>query len=300
MVDLPQIIASVVIGALASLAVGYATARWYGPRWALKEARRHEHSAKLVNEVLAPWLHDPSRYCRLGVAFGGLGWGDFTVVEREGGGVILGRVTGSEIRECIDPPLEYFNALRSHLQTGYRDVVEMWEDIKGQRSQHSKDVQSFLNSLEREVFERSLQKGEQFHYWNGEREPPPSYLLTRDTKFLMWKELTDRATHKGKFRDGKPTVVDRPVPGGIVYELSWKPGHPALIRTETRETCQEFLTKILYVCDSPTNIERVAGLWVNSKNKLEAVLKTFQGSLQEIKSKVDLGGNLKGKCPYCP
>ena len=138
MVDVETLILGAVLSAVLSGVISLLVTMKYGPRAVQRENVKRLHSENL-GKTLATWEHGVSKYCHVGVGFTGLGSGDFPPSPNEGGGVILGRagevtmgyaVMDIRAREPIDPLLDYFEELWSHLGKGYPETVQLWRDLK--------------------------------------------------------------------------------------------------------------------------------------------------------------------------
>ena len=140
MVDLDSVILSAVVSTVLSGIVSLLVTKRYGPKAVLKENIKRSHSEKLAKQTLAPWEDRVSKYCHAGVGFKGLSSGDFSPSQDEGGGVILGRERQGKlflfqridmvVREPIDPPIDYFGELWSHIVNGYPEVAKPLESVE--------------------------------------------------------------------------------------------------------------------------------------------------------------------------
>lgn len=296
-----------------SAIVAFLVAKRYGPIAVQKENIRRLHSEKLVDQTITPWRNDPFRYCHVGVAFKGIGWGDFNTSLGEGGGVILGRAgriwsqyeLDMGMRNPIDPPYDYYKELRSHLESGFPNVLISWEQIKRKTEQLNEEIYTFLKELGNEIFLNPEGKPlDYFLYWNAEGNPPKLYVLLEDIVFQIWMELEGRVLGKSRSPYILPSTASRTIDfdglSANIFELSWKHGHPASIfaRTLTKENCETIRSRIIHLCDSTSNLEKVRSI-INRKDSLRSKIEGFQGSLRDIKAQVDLGKNLGGNCSIC-
>ncbi len=293
----------------------------YGPRAVHRENVKRFHSEKLVKETLSAWEHGVSKYCHLGVGFKGLGSGDFSPSPAEGGGVVLGHEgdlplgypeMDMKAREPIDPPLDYIEELYSHLVKGYPETAQSWQKLKSACSQVNLKIKDFLDEISREVlFRPSGIPLERFWHWDGHSDPPPpSFILLEDITFLVWLRLEERVIGKPMLQnkileiigprkvEAKYESTDKLV-SRDVYELDWKNlGHPILVRALEPDTCQTIKSKIEHISNSTINLGRVKDL-VHEMEQVEKLAGTFQRSLREIRTEIDLGKNLKGDCKVC-
>jgi hypothetical protein len=314
MVDEIQILTSVVTIAVGAL-VSFLVAAWYGPRAVLRETVKHNHSEKLVSNVLAPWRQDPFKYCRMGVAFRGREEGDFSVHLGEGGGVILGREHKSTLggmsldvneRDPIDPPLEYINELESHLESAYPGFLTLWHEAQSMCSALNRDIHNFLEGIGKELYLGPETKKEAFRNWNGAGNPPTTYFLIEDVIFQVWLEL-ERIIHGKTDRPSSlPPISSRSVPSDMilgvnftVYELQLDSTQPALVRTMNKDACEEIRASIHHLAGSVSNASDVKE-FESRMQEVNGILRRFGNLLQEVKAQVDLGKNLKGSCDKCP
>ncbi len=317
MVDVESLILSAILSGVVSLLVAIR----YGPRAVHKENVKRLHSEKLVKETLATWEHELSKYCHFGVGFKGLGWGDFSPSPKEGGGVILGREGDMPLgypemdmkaRDPIDPPLDYLEELYSHLVKGYPETAQQWQELKRVCSQLNEKIKGFLDEISKEVFfnpsERPL---ERFWHWDGLSDPPPlTFILLEDITFLVWLRLEERVTGRSKLKHKTLEITGPKDVKGThegtgrtfndkVYELDWKNiGHPTLVRALEEHTCQAIKAKIDHISDSSINLTKVKDL-IHEMDEAEKLAGRFQRNLQEIRTEIDLGKNLKGNCKVC-
>ena len=121
--------------------------------------RRREHSIKLKNEVLRPWLSKVEEYCKIDAAYS----------------YVAHKMVGVEPKDPTQ--LEFFDIAKSHFESKYPDVLKAWEELKRVTSEHNKELALLLEEIRALIIKEFKMPR---HYWGVSRGEIPEERITPD------------------------------------------------------------------------------------------------------------------------
>lgn len=269
-----------IISALATI--------FYGERRVETLRRRREHSIKLNDGVLKPWLSNVRVYCKIGETY------SFDVH----------KIVGLEPKDPTD--LEYFDVAKSHLESKYPDIIEAWEDLKHATLEHNKDLAILLE----EIRTLTIEELKMPPYYSGMRGRSPKEYITLD-RFVetIYHEIASRtrmhaqarAEHRvhpeRKWMIGKPSI--HPVIHGEekFHELSW--GSYTLVWNLDEEEVKRAKALIDKILDTSKFKEEVKNLIEREDMVHKTKREVFEMKIKDLIKSIELGNILKGKCRFC-
>jgi len=270
-----------IISALATI--------FYGERRVETLRRRREHSIKLKDEVLKPWLSKVGKYCKIGAVYS----------------YDVHKMVGVEPKDPID--LEFFDVVKNHLETKYADIKKDWEEFKQITSKHNKD----LATLQEEIRTLTIKDVKIPAYYSNMRGRSPEEYITID-RFVetVYEEMYQRmriqaqarAEHKvhpeRKWMIGKPQI--EPIIHGeeTFHTLAW--GSYRLGISHDEKEIEKFELLINKIIDTPRFKEEVKELIEREDTIYKTQREDFEVKIKEVIKSIELGNVLKGKCRYCP
>lgn len=264
-----------------TLIVSIYCAKYYGERGVEIARRRREHSVRLKEEALERWLNTLQSCI-----------GFIRRKERIVKGVFITKNRRFKPIEPRDPPTEFFEYFKQHLETGYPNILKKWEKIKQMALSVNKQTANFLEKL-CSIIAKEMK---------AEREKEPRHLLYRRPirfvyprfaeavytelqSLLITKERKIRYLHEEiKYENMEYTLS---YDGSLIYKSN---------RVRDLKKGQTLFEKLIA---SQENLQEVKKL-IEQRQEVEKELRNFEKALRELKDSIDLGNILKGKCEYCP
>jgi len=267
-------IAGAIIGAIISaLAVMF-----YGERWVENLRRRREHSIKLKDEVLKPWLAKIGEYCKINAVY-----------SRNDD-----KIVGAEPKDSTD--LEFFDVVKSHLESKYPEILKDWEELKRVTFEQNKELAMFLEEI-RTLIIREFKMP--CYYSNSYGEIPEEYIMPDRLVKNTYEEMVYRIRHGRKWMIGKPSI--QPVIYGDekFYELTWG-AYSSIVKSRDKKETERTLPLIDQIIEASKSIEEVKKLIKAEDEIYKMKREIFEQKIEELIKSIELGNILKGKCRFCP
>ena len=145
---LSAILGGGIIGAIISSLVTI----FFGERRVETLRRRREHSIRLNDDVLKPWLSKLQDYCKVGATY------DHKAT----------RMVKIEPKDPTD--LEFFNEVKNHLESNYPTILKSWEELKDITLSHNGKIAIVLEEVRKSIVDNL---GMPCYYWRQYGEGPP-------------------------------------------------------------------------------------------------------------------------------
>lgn len=274
----PNFWVSLLGGGLIGAIISAAATIFFGPRWVEKLKLRREHSMKLKDEVLKPWLDKYGEYCKIS--------GEYSIDAK--------KILPYNPRDPDD--LGFFKFASEHIRLKYLEIWRSWEDLKDSTFKHNLSVAEFLNDLN-----VNLTKGtslQQYHS-HARGKMPDEYILAEGLSDSIYRMIEYELVtgHKYPFKGAKIYSViesDRPY-----YEL--RPWNDQVgLRTRDMHEAETMRGLFSELASSVDNEEKVKRLVEAEKKTLPVKRERFEQGLKELIGFIELGNCIKGKCKYCP
>lgn len=237
---------------------------------------RQEHSIKIKDEALKPWLAKVGEYCKIEAVYS----------------KDADRMVGIEPNDPSD--LNFFDVAKSHLESKYPDILEAWEDLKRITSELNKELAIILEEI-RTLTIKELELP--CYYWFLGVEEPEEHIKPDKIAQSIYQEIEWRAPQKRKWMIGKPHV--HPVIYGReqFYELEWR---ERLMKSRDEEKVKRAILLIDKIVETPKFKEMTEKLTKRKDEIYKTHRETFEAKIKEVIKSIELGNVLKGKCKYCP
>jgi len=274
-----EIIAVLSLGvSLTSLAVSFLIAKFYGERWVEMARRRREHSIKLKEEVLKPWLTKiGEEYCKIDVVYSHH----------------FDRIVGVEPKDPTD--LEFFDVAKSHLESKYPEILKAWVEFKLVTSEHNKELAILLEEI-RMLTIRELKMP--CHYWRPAAETPEEYIIPDRFSQCVYQEMEWREPYKRKWASGEPRIVPTMHGNKKFYELEW--GIYRLVKIRDEKQAENAILLINKIIETSRFREEAKNLTKRKNEIYNAKRENFEAKIKDLIKSIELGNNLRGKCRFCP
>jgi len=249
---------------------------------------RKEHSIKIKDEALKPWLSKVEEYCKIDVTYS----------------YDVHKMVGVEPRDPTD--LEFFDVAKSHLETKYPDIVKAWEELKRVTSELNEDIATFLEEI-RTLTTRELKMPAYYSTMRG-RSPKEYITLDRFVRTIH-EEMEYRTRirtqacveHKvhpeRKWMIGEPKIEPVMYGEDKFYTLVWGSYRLVINRDEKKvKKAKSLISKILdtskFKDEVKDLIEREDGIYKTKR-------KDFEMKIKDLIKSIELGNILKGECRFC-
>jgi len=266
-------IAGAIIGAMiSSLAVMF-----YGERWVETLRRRREHSIKLKDDVLKPWLAKIGEYCKIDAVY-----------SRD-----VDKMVGVEPQDPTD--LEFFDVAKSHLESKHPEILKDWEELKHVTFKHNKELATFLEKIRTLTIEELKMP---CYYSNLPGEAPEEYIAVNRFVENAYEEVEFSLRTGRKWAIGKPAI--RPVTYGNekFCELEW--GSYRLVKSRNEKEVERARFLIDKIVEKAEFREEVKDLIKKEDQIFKIKRENFEQKIREVIKSIEAGNILKGKCRFCP
>jgi len=250
--------------------------------------RRREHSSRLKDEVLKPWLSKVGEYCKIGVTYS----------------YEVHKIVGLEPKDPID--LKFFDFAKSHLESKYPEIMKAWEELKLVTSKHNKDLASLLEET-RTLTIKDLKIPAYYSDMRG-RLPEEHITLDRfveaiyqEMNYRIRTRAQERAEHRvhpeRKWMIGKPLI--QPVMHGKekFHTLAW--GSYRLVRNRDEEKVKKAKSLIDKILDTSRFKDEVKNLIDREDQIYKTKRDNFETKIKDVINSVELGNVLEGRCRFC-
>lgn len=180
MIGIYQIISllGAIVGAIIGAIISAFAVMFYGERWVETSRRRREHSIKLKDEVLKPWLSKVGEYCKIDAAYSH----------------DVHKMVDVEPKDPTD--LEFFDVAKNHLDSKYPNILEAWEELKRVTSELNKELATILE----EIRTLTIKEFElPCYYWFPGAEMLEEHIKPDKIAQSIYKEIEWRAPRKRKW-----------------------------------------------------------------------------------------------------
>ena len=259
------------------------------PGTEIEIARRREHSIKIKDEALKPWLSKVGEYCKIGVVYS----------------YDVHNIVGLEPKDPTD--LEFFDVAKSHLETEYLDIMKAWEELKHVTSKHNNGLATFLE----EIRTLTIKELKMPAYYSNMRGRSPEEYITLDRfvetiyaemAYRMRVHAQARVEHRvhreRKWMIGKPKI--EPVIYGEekFHELAW--GSYRLVKNRDEKKVKKAKSLIDKILDTSRFRDEMKDLIEREDQIYKTKRKNFETKIKDVIKSIELGKILEGKCRFCP
>jgi len=265
-----------ILSLVASPIVSFLVARFYGERWVETARRRREHSVKLNEGVLKPWISKVGEYCKIDAVY-----------SRE-----TDQMMGVEPKDPTD--LEFFNAARSHLELKYPNILKAWEELKLATSDHNKERAIILERIRKLVLEETKKP---CYYWSPGIETPDEYVRPDELVQHIYQEIEWREPNKRKWAGGTPYVQPTMSGNKQFYHLTW---NSTLMESLDKKDVEKAILLINSIIDTAKLRDEVKDLKKRESEVYKTKWQNFETKMKELVESIELGNNLQGTCRFCP
>lgn len=261
-----------IIGAIISAIV---TMR-FGERWVETFRIRREHSIKLNEGFLKPWLSKIKEYSKIDAAYS----------------KDSDKMVGVEPEYPTD--LNFFDEAKSHLETKYPNVLEAWEELKRVTSQHNEKLAIVLEELRTSIIGELKMH---CYYYNLGAEEPAEHIKPDKIAQQVYQEIESRAQYERKWFRGEPRVTPVIIGSLKFFRLEW--GNNILIRSRDEEKVISSIPFINQLIETPKFNKEEKNLTKRKDEIYKVKRDDFEAKIKEVIESIDLGNILEGKCRHC-
>jgi len=265
------------ISFIVSLAVSILAGRFYGPRWVEKWRNRREHSVKLKDEVLKPWLTKIEEYCKIDAIYSSN----------------ADKMVSVEPKDPTD--LEFFDVTKSHLESKYFDILKEWEELKRVTLEHNKELANLLEEI-RTLTIKEFKMPCYYSHLPG--EAPEEHITPDRFAKNIYLEMEFRVRTERKWMIGEPNIVPVIYRDEKFYELAW--GGYRLVKSRDKEEAGRTLPLINYLIEMSRFREKVKNLIKGEDEIYKIKRENFEAKIKDVIKSIELSNILKGKCRFCP
>lgn len=261
----------------SAVLVAFLVARFYGERWVEMSRIRREHSMILSDRVLRPWIENINKYCKI----------DAKYSEDDD------RMMGVEPTDPAD--LEFFDVGKSHMESGYPDILVSWEELKHVTFEHNNKLANLLEEIRTAVI-------------NELKMPcliysiePEEYVSPRFAKAIYAQieyTLEYRPYARPKWRGGEPYIQPVNYGGKQFYELAWQDNR--IVRSLDEEKTKQAKLLVDHLIETPGLIEKTKLLMDEKSKTYGAKLEALKTKMMDVIKSIELGNIIAGKCRFCP
>jgi hypothetical protein len=240
--------------------------------------RRRDHSIKIKDEALKPWLTKIEECCNIDVIYSKQ----------------MDKMIGVEPRDPTD--LEFFDVAESHLETKYPEILEVWNELKLATSVHNQKLAIFLEEIRTLTIEALNIPCQYSNLIRGGM--PEEYIMMDRFVKNFYEEMRLRISTEREWSMGK--LITNPVMYGTVtfYELEWA-GY-RLMRVRDKEKVERATLFVDHLIGTPQFLMEVEKLMKSLDEIQEVKRKNFEMKLKEVVKSIELGRLLEGECRFCP
>lgn len=250
---------------------------FFGERRVETLRRRREHSIKLNDGVLKPWLKLQD-YCKTGALY------DHKAA----------RMVEIEPKDPTD--LEFFNEVKSHLKSNYPTILKSWEEIKHITLSHNRKIAKVVEEIRKSIVDNL---GMPCYYWRLYDEGPPETYVSPDRiaenfyKVINWEVSTGK-----KWINGKPSVKPVQYGDAMFYELEWS--NLRVVKSRDRKEAEKCMSFIVQLVEASKYQDEVKNLLKKEDEMLRPKREKFEEQIRDLIRSIELGNIIKGKCKHCP
>jgi hypothetical protein len=241
--------------------------------------RRQDHSIKIKDEALKPWLAKVEECCRL----------DAVYYSED-----MNKMIGAVPSDPID--LDFFDVAESHLETKYPGILEAWNELKLATLVHNQKLAALFEEIRNMTIEAL--KIPCFYSNLSRRKVPQEYITIDRFLEILFEEMKLKTRSKGESGLGNPSTNPVSIGSEMFYELEWSGNR--IIRAREKEKTERAILLIDQLLMTPRFKEEAENL-IKSLDEIQKVKRTnFEKKVKEVIKSIELGKILEGNCQYCP
>jgi len=251
---------------------------FFGERRVETLRRRRDHSIKLNDGVLKPWLSKLQDYCKIGAIY-----------NHE-----VTRIVENKPKDPTD--LEFFTEAKSHLESNYPAVLKSWEELKQATLSHNEKIATVLEETRKSMVDDLKMP---CYYWKLYDEGAPETCVMPDRILENFYRVIKWEVDFGKkWVNGKPSI--EPIMSGNIrlYRLKW--GTSEVVKSRDEEEVGKCLSLIVQLVEASKYRDEVKSLLKREDEMLQPKTEEFRKQITGLIKSIELGNIIKGKCKYCP
>jgi hypothetical protein len=272
--DDPSFWAAMLGGGIVGAVISALATIFYGERRVEMLRLRRKHSEILLDRTLRPWLDKYRQICMIGAEYSS---DPDTLVAHE----------------PEESSLQFFDDIRSHLESKYLDIMKSWEALKEATFEHNKKLAFILEDIRNSILKETILP--QYHCHG--REPREYICPERIVEYIY--ETMAYETHTGEdwFR-GKPCVQPLTIGNTMVYQVNWAGcSYFAICRNE--DYARKIVHKIIDIVESPEYEQRIRQAVDAEDGIIQPKRIDFEHKMEDLIESIELGNSLRGKCKHC-
>lgn len=238
--------------------------------------RRQDHSIKIKDEALKPWLAKIEEYAKIDALYS---------KDKD-------KIVGSEPTDPTD--LDFFDVAKSHLETRYPEIMEAWTNLKSVTRTHNLRLAAFFEETRVLIIEALKLH---CHYSNSQGRTPEEYITIDRFVRILYEEMKLKNMQED-WRMERPKTYPVMYGSETFYELEW--ASYRLMKSRDKEKAEEAIQLIDQLAANPQLMGKVADL-EKSLDEIQKVKRAdFERKLKEVVKSIELGRLLEGECRFCP
>ncbi len=242
-----------------------------------KAKLRREHSVKIMEQALKPWLDGSLFYSKLDAEYSPR-YDEFVGLEPK------------------DPTnLDFFEFAKSHLESEYPEVLRAWNELKSITSKYNSKLATFLNEI-REFTIAFLEMAITYSGFRG--KTPAQYMILDRFVKSVFEEIKYQVYNEIDYFVEEPKIQPVGIGGKTFQQLVWK--SYALVQSRDIYKAKKAKKIIERLIESPKLREGMRGLLEIEAEILKTRLPNFETKIKDVIKSVELGNQFKGKCRFCP
>jgi hypothetical protein len=258
-----------IISALATI--------FFGERRVETLRRRREHSMKLNDGVLKPWLSKVGEYCKIGATYS----------------CDVHKIVGLKPNDPTE--LAYFDVAKSHLETRYPSILEAWEEFKRVTYEHNQKLATVLEKIRTLIVKEFKMP---CYYWSLGAKEPKAHVKPDRIAQQIYQEIEDRVKYNIKWFRGEPRISPVIISDEKFYRLEW--GNNLLIRSRDEKRVESSIPFISELVETQKFQEEEKSLTKRKNEFYQRRREDFEIEIKNVIKSIELGNILKGKCRFCP
>lgn len=266
---------TVIISLIGSAVTSFLVAKYYGERWVEVRRNRNDHSIRLKDDFLKPWLDKIEEFCKVDARYS----------------TEIGEMVPLEPQEAND--LKFYDEARSHLET-YKHLIKDWNSLKQNTLELNKELAIFFEET-RVLIKKKIDLP---YYCRGYYGDEPDEYICPDTFIrAIFDEILYRIETGRKQFVGNGTIVPTIYGEKKIYHLRWS--YIDLARSpdeELMKKTQQFLSKSI----EDEGYRKRIKTFMAKKETYDKELEKVKQDISDIIKSIELGNIIKGKCRYCP
>ena len=194
--------------------------------------------------------------------------------------------------------LPYYDYVKEHFISGYKDEWILWVVIEYNTNEYNKKYAEISEKIRQDLFkENPSLKEKEYYYKIGHIEPPiyvkPDYISSTIIEELLYRLKGFREW----FPAGQLEKNTVSYSGNVVYTLKSVNGS-YVVQSRSTEDIEQIHSFILKKVISAELIKEVGTLQTLKEDK-EMYINQLSSKVMNMKSSIELGNIIKGKCEVC-